>query len=347
MTEPTKRPIPKNTDLRHTHSAGPSMDSAAKAMSRKDAMVVFGGMLAAGLMFFNSPVSELPKKPDESATLQSPAVTADLDNIMACAFMVSDPGTNGRMSDELQKCLADAAERHAKKSAAKPIEQTTSGKSMVSGKITEKGAGKPVKPITGKAPTKPGDIKADVSALRKTGTLQAWKEDLSREIAGYWRLEPMAAKEIVSSVIHSAETHKVDPFLVLGVIAVESSFKNTAVSHKNAEGLMQVIRRWHPEEISGIASNKPMTPTQNIAVGTRVLKKYIDRNGGNVTAALQGYNGASGDPTEKYARKVMIYRERFANSYKSFASHGKERTAMNDTAVFSMDRGLSRREAKM
>ncbi len=81
---------------------------------------------------------------------------------------------------------------------------------------------------------------------------------------------------------------------------------------------MQVQRRWHPEKLAavGVGQSDPMTVPQNIEVGTRVLREYLDQEDGRLTHALQRYNGAREEPELRYASKVLAYyqplRERYA-----------------------------------
>jgi soluble lytic murein transglycosylase-like protein len=71
-----------------------------------------------------------------------------------------------------------------------------------------------------------------------------------------------------------------------------------------AQGLMQVIPKWHPDKIDVKADRSAMfDPDTNIRVGALVLKEYIQTTG-SIERALQQYNGSS-DPAAPYANKVM------------------------------------------
>jgi soluble lytic murein transglycosylase-like protein len=70
-----------------------------------------------------------------------------------------------------------------------------------------------------------------------------------------------------------------DPLLIIAVIGVESGFNPFSQSVFGAQGLMQVVPRFHhdklPEEDSSF-----LDPVTNVQVGARVLKESISRNGG-------------------------------------------------------------------
>ena len=60
---------------------------------------------------------------------------------------------------------------------------------------------------------------------------------------------PLKYRELVKKY---SEMYDLDPYLVLSVIKTESGFRHTAVSRKNAMGLMQITRgtgEWSAEKI--------------------------------------------------------------------------------------------------
>ena len=120
---------------------------------------------------------------------------------------------------------------------------------------------------------------------------------------------PDMAEEWVSAAHVASERMGVDPLLVLAVIAVESGFNPNAQSRSGAQGLMQVVPRFHEDKLDEHGGRGAVfDPTVNILVGTRILEQYIRRMG--LEAGLQRYNGASSDATARYAHKVLAERER-------------------------------------
>ena len=133
---------------------------------------------------------------------------------------------------------------------------------------------------------------------------------LAAHLSQRYRVAPDAAEEVVSAARVASTRVGLDPLLVLAVIAIESSFDPNAVSLAGAEGLMQVVPRYHEdtlEEHGGIDAVRD--PTINILVGVRILDQYIRRTG-SLEAGLQRYNGALSDGSGRYARKVLAERER-------------------------------------
>lgn len=94
--------------------------------------------------------------------------------------------------------------------------------------------------------------------------------------------------------------------LILAVIAKESRFNPYAGSVADAEGLMQVIPRWHPEKMKQIGgAQNIIQPDGNIYSGSKALREKIDQCNGNIVCALQTYNGNIEDETTRYANKVL------------------------------------------
>jgi len=133
---------------------------------------------------------------------------------------------------------------------------------------------------------------------------------LAAHLSQRYRVAPDAAAEVVSAARVASERVGLDPLLVLAVIAVESSFDPNAVSLAGAEGLMQVVPRYHEEKLEEHGGSETVRdPTTNILVGVRILDQYIRRTG-SLEAGLQRYNGALSDGSGRYARKVLAERER-------------------------------------
>lgn len=102
---------------------------------------------------------------------------------------------------------------------------------------------------------------------------------------------------------------RIDPLLILSIIAIESRFNPFAESSMGAKGLMQVIPRFHTDKLPAGASERSLLdPVVNIQVGVKVLEEAIRRQGGLV-AGLQQYAGSS-DPEGAYATKVLAEKER-------------------------------------
>lgn len=133
---------------------------------------------------------------------------------------------------------------------------------------------------------------------------------LAAHLSRRYRIAQDAAEEWVSAAHVASERIGVDPLLVLAVIAVESSFNPNAQSLAGAQGLMQIVPRYHEDKLGEHGgSGAVLDPTINILVGTRILEQYIRRTG-SLEAGLQRYNGALSEPSGRYAQKVLAERGR-------------------------------------
>lgn len=114
-----------------------------------------------------------------------------------------------------------------------------------------------------------------------------------------------------------ANTHGVDVNLVKAVMAAESGFNSTAISPKNAMGLMQVI----PPTAAryGVSADQLMNPERNIYAGVRYLRDLSRMFQGRPDLIIAAYNAGEGAvykynrrippyaETQNYVRKVMQY----------------------------------------
>jgi len=124
-------------------------------------------------------------------------------------------------------------------------------------------------------------------------------------IAKRYRVAEDAAAGFVDIAYRAGEQHRVDPLLILAVMAIESRYNPVAESVMGARGLMQVIPRYHPEKLEPHGGEQALLePEVNIVVGAQILREYT-RRFGDLEAALQMYNGALDEPTSRYANKVF------------------------------------------
>lgn len=117
------------------------------------------------------------------------------------------------------------------------------------------------------------------------------------------------ALQPVFETAHSVgrELH-IDPLLIIAVIGVESGFNPFSQSGYGAQGLMQVVPRFHQDKLPEESASF-LDPVVNVQVGARVLKESIRRNGG-LEEGLQQFGGAIGDPGRRYSAKVLAERQR-------------------------------------
>ncbi|CAM3539962.1 lytic transglycosylase domain-containing protein [Paracidovorax anthurii] len=116
--------------------------------------------------------------------------------------------------------------------------------------------------------------------------------------------EPLAA--LVAEAYEIGSRTKLDPTLILAIMAVESSFNPFAQSAVGAQGLMQVMTRVHTDKYENFGGHfAAFDPVSNLRVGVRVLQECIAR-AGSVEGGLRFYVGAANLPDDGgYATKVM------------------------------------------
>lgn len=116
-----------------------------------------------------------------------------------------------------------------------------------------------------------------------------------------------------------ASHYDIDPALVMAVIRAESGFNITALSNKNAQGLMQLI----PETAERFGVKNSWDPVQNIKGGTAYLHWLLRHFEGRVDWVLAAYNAGEG-AVERYKgippyQETRNYVKRIMNWYhKSF-----------------------------
>ncbi|MBB5204197.1 hypothetical protein HNQ51_001490 [Inhella inkyongensis] len=121
-------------------------------------------------------------------------------------------------------------------------------------------------------------------------------------------LEPVS--RLVLEAWEAGARARIDPTLVLAVIAVESSFNPYAQSPVGAQGLMQVMTRVHDEKFEAFGGNRAaLDPISNLRVGVQVLRECIQR-GGSVVEGLRYYVGAANlDDDGGYGARVLFEHE--------------------------------------
>ena len=138
-------------------------------------------------------------------------------------------------------------------------------------------------------------------------------KDLPKQQAAvaYWlskkyRVAPEPVSALVAEAYEIGEKTKLDPTLILAVMAVESGFNPFAQSPVGAQGLMQVMTGIHSDKYESFGGKlAAFDPVTNLRVGVKVLQECIQR-AGSLNAGLKFYVGAAnlGDDGG-YADKVM------------------------------------------
>ncbi|WLI91742.1 lytic transglycosylase domain-containing protein [Massilia sp. R2A-15] len=121
-----------------------------------------------------------------------------------------------------------------------------------------------------------------------------------------YRVAGDAANMLVSTAYMTAHDIKLDPLLILAVMAIESGLNPFAESPVGAQGLMQVMSKVHHDKFQQMGGvQAALNPVANIRVGALILKDYVQR-GGSVEAGLKTYVGAAAFETDSgYGSKVL------------------------------------------
>ena len=153
---------------------------------------------------------------------------------------------------------------------------------------------------------------ADLAAAAKQAKERMAQQALADSLGKRYRVSKDALERFIHLAYSAGQMTKVDPLLILAVMAVESSFNPIAESVMGAKGLMQVIPEFHPEKFVGPlgAELNALDPETNILVGARVLREYATKSGEDLVAALRLYGGTGLDPAHPYPAKVLSERER-------------------------------------
>ena len=161
--------------------------------------------------------------------------------------------------------------------------------------------------------------------------------------------------KLVAAVIAEAKAFKLDPRLVLAVMATESGFDPNAKSPKNAWGLMQLI----PETAERFNVKNILDPIENIRGGMSYLRWLLSYFRGDVTLTLAAYNAGEGavdkhggvppfTETLAYVQKIRALYPFDRHPYDATVSNSVSKAAVQPTrtvdanAVVAGDKALAK-----
>ena len=113
----------------------------------------------------------------------------------------------------------------------------------------------------------------------RTVTLDVFKEAYFRDHVPYGAI-----------IYREAVKNDLPPELVAAMVHTESDFRPELVSHKSAQGLMQII----PDTARDLGIANPFDPEENIAAGTKYFRYLLNRFESE-TIALAAYNAGEGN----------------------------------------------------
>ena len=152
------------------------------------------------------------------------------------------------------------------------------------------------------------DTRQDQLEVKHLGNLGNTKQQqhVTSWLAKRYRVAGDAANMLVSTAYMTAHEIKLDPLLILAVMAIESGLNPFAESPMGAKGLMQVMAKVHHDKFQEVGgAQAALNPVANIRVGAQILKDYVKRTG-SVEGGLKTYVGAADmDDDSGYGAKVL------------------------------------------
>ena len=136
--------------------------------------------------------------------------------------------------------------------------------------------------------------------------LDRQQSNVANWLARRYRVAPEPLSRLVQEAWAVGQRAKVEPTLILSIMAIESGFNPFAQSSVGAQGLMQVLTRVHDEKYVAFGGNHAaFDPVTNLRVGVQVLKECISR-AGSLEGGLRYYVGAANLADDGgYAGKVL------------------------------------------
>ena len=161
----------------------------------------------------------------------------------------------------------------------------------------------------------------DRATAANPGDLPKQQAALAFWLSRKYRVAPEPLSVLVAEAFELGKRTKLDPTLILAIMAIESNFNPFAQSAVGAQGLMQVMTKVHSDKYVNFGGHlAAFDPVTNLRVGVKVLQECIAR-AGSIEAGLRFYVGAANiEDDGGYAAKVL-------------AEHGRLRLVAQGKAV--------------
>ena len=120
----------------------------------------------------------------------------------------------------------------------------------------------------------------DRATATNPGSLPKPQAALAYWLSKKYKVAPEPVSALVSEAFDIGSRTKLDPTLILAVMAVESGFNPFAQSAVGAQGLMQVMTKIHGDKYESFGGKlAAFDPVTNLRVGVKVLQECIARAG--------------------------------------------------------------------
>lgn len=160
------------------------------------------------------------------------------------------------------------------------------------------------------------DDVAEPTAIERATASNPKELPTQQAAIAYWlskkySVAPEPLSVLVAEAFQIGQKVKLDPTLILAVMAIESGFNPFAQSPVGAQGLMQVMTKVHHDKYDSFGGKlAAFDPVSNLRVGVKVLQECISR-AGSIEGGLKYYVGAANLPNDGgYASKVMAEHSR-------------------------------------
>lgn len=159
-------------------------------------------------------------------------------------------------------------------------------------------------------------ISGDVEGIDRATAANPQNLPKQQAAVAYWiskkySVAPEPISALVAEAFDIGKKTKLDPTLILAVMAVESGFNPFAQSPVGAQGLMQVMTKIHSDKYENFGGKlAAFDPVSNLRVGVKVLQECVAR-AGSLEGGLKYYVGAANlEDDNGYASKVMAEHNR-------------------------------------
>ena len=133
-----------------------------------------------------------------------------------------------------------------------------------------------------------------------TAEAQRWLQNMSARLARFVPNET-ERRRLLTYIQYESTRAGLDTQVVLGLIEVESAFRQYAISNVDARGLMQVMPFW--KNHIGQSSHNLFDIRTNLRYGCTILRHYRNVERGDMVRALARFNGSLG--SLKYPNAVL------------------------------------------
>ena len=148
------------------------------------------------------------------------------------------------------------------------------------------------------SPTQPTQTSQTTEPLDRATATDPKELPKQQASVAYWlskkyRVAPEPLSALVAEAYDIGRRTKLDPMLILAIMAVESGFNPFAQSAMGAQGLMQVMTKIHGDKYERFGGTlAAFDPLTNLRVGVKVLQECITR-AGSLEGGLRFYVGAA------------------------------------------------------